>query len=288
MTDEEYIDIAIEVSKKAPYSFGAIIVKDGKIIGRSDDNTLIAKSIFNHAELQAIESASQNKNLYGKLTRATLYTSCEPCMMCLGAILQDGISKIVYAATIKNSNDYYSPEMMTNIEGLTKIGNSNIEIIKELHREKAVIVLKSYQFKPKNRILITGAILSTENTLTDIYQTITSWIDTKKHTISTPLDTMKFHGNDFEKYQRAMNLLQDTELMIAEMSNISTGQGLELQEATNLNIPVLVIAKTGSKISSLVKGNKIVKNIIYYNNIEDIKNDILEFIKEKGKRRETL
>lgn len=288
MTDEEYIDIAIEISKKAPYSFGAIIVKDGKIIGRSDDNTLIAKSIFNHAELQAIESASQNKNLYGKLTRATLYTSCEPCMMCLGAILQEGISKIVYAATIQDSNDYYSPEMMTNIEGLTKIGNSNIEIIKELHREKAVIVLKSYQFKPKNRILITGAILSTENTLTDIYQTITSWIDTKKHTISTPLDTMKFHGNDFEKYQRAMNLLQDTELMIAEMSNISTGQGLELQEATNLNIPVLVIAKTGSKISSLVKGNKIVKNIIYYNNIEDIKNDILEFIKEKGKRRETL
>lgn len=44
MTDEEYIDIAIEISKKAPYPFGAIIVKDGKIIGRSDDNTLIAKA----------------------------------------------------------------------------------------------------------------------------------------------------------------------------------------------------------------------------------------------------
>ena len=100
----------------------------------------------------------------------------------------------------------------------------------------------------------------------------------KKHTVSSPLDTIKFQGNAFEKYQRAMNLLQDTKLMIAEMSNISTGQGLELQEATNLNIPVLVIAKTGSKISSLVKGNKIVKNIIYYDNIEDIKNDILEFI----------
>lgn len=278
MTDEEYIDIAIEISKKAPYPFGAIIVKDGKIIGRSDDNTLIAKSMFNHAELEAIESASQNKNLYGDLTGATLYTSCESCMMCLGAILYEGISKIVYAATIQDSNDYYSPEIIINTEELTKFGNSNIEIVKELHREKAVEVLKAYQLKTKNRILITGAILSTENTSTDIYQTITSWIDMKKHTVSSPLDTIKFQGNDFEKYQRAMNLLQDTKLMIAEMSNISTGQGLELQEATNLNIPVLVIAKKGSKISSLVKGNKIVKNIIYYDNIEDIKNDILEFI----------
>lgn len=278
MTDEEYIDMAIEISKKAPYPFGAIVVKNGKIIGRSDDTTLIAKSMFNHAELEAIENASQNKNLYGDLAGATLYTSCESCMMCLGAILYEGISKIVYAATIQDSNDYYSPEIITNMEELTKFGNSNIEIIKELHREKAVEVLKAYQLKTKNRILITGAILSTENTSTDIYPTITSWIDMKEYTVSSPLDTIKFQGNDFEKYQRAMNLLQDTKLMIAEMSNISTGQGLELQEATNLNIPVLVIAKKGSKISSLVKGNKIVKNIIYYDNIEDIKNDILEFI----------
>ena len=55
---------------------------------------------------------------------------------------------------------------------------------------------------------------------------------------------------------------------------------MELQEATTLNIPILVIAKTESKVSSLVKGCKNVKNIIYYENIEDIKNDVLEFIEE--------
>ena len=52
--------------------------------------------------------------------------------------------------------------------------------------------------------------------------------------------------------------------MIAEMSSVSTGQGIEIQEATTLNIPILVIAKTNSKISGLVKGCKSVKNIIYY------------------------
>ena len=107
-----------------------------------------------------------------------------------------------------------------------------------------------------------------------------SLIDTSKYSVSSPLDTMRFDGNDIERYKRAMSLLQDTKLVIAEMSNISTGQGMELQEAVNLNIPILVIAKEGSKISGLVKGCNNVKTIIYYNKIEDIEDKILRFIEE--------
>ena len=132
----------------------------------------------------------------------------------------------------------------------------------------------------KNRILITGAVLASDNNLVDTYNKIISWINTEKYQVSSPLDTMKFAGNDYERYDRAMNLLKDTKLVISEMSNISTGQGMELQEAATLDIPILVIAKTGSKISSLVKGCKKVQNIIYYNDIKDIKNDILNFIEE--------
>ena len=141
MTDKEYIDIAIEISKKAKYPYGAIIVKDGKIIGRSDDETIVGKSIYSHAELKAIESAS--KSLYKNLDDATIYTSCEPCMMCMGAILYEGISKIVYVATLQDSNDYYCPEIITDIEKLIKYSNKKIDIIKELHREKAIEVLKA-------------------------------------------------------------------------------------------------------------------------------------------------
>jgi len=133
--------------------------------------------------------------------------------------------------------------------------------------------------KVKNRILITGAVLASDNSLIDIYNKILSWLDNSKYQISTPLDTMKFKGTDIERYERAMSLLQDTKLMIAEMSNVSTGQGMEIQEAVNLKIPILVIAKQNSKISGLVKGCKNVKDIIYYNNIEDAKEEILDFIK---------
>lgn len=142
MVDEQYIDIAIEISKNAKYPYGAIVVKNGEIIGRSDDDTFISKSMYSHAELMAIESASKNKNLYGDLKGATMYVSCEPCMMCMGAILYEEFDKLVYAATLQDSSDNYCPEMITNIDELAKYSKNNITTIKELHRNKAIEILK--------------------------------------------------------------------------------------------------------------------------------------------------
>ena len=147
MTDDKYIDIAIEISRKSKDPYGAIVVKDDKIIGRSDDKTLIGKGMYSHAELKAMESASKNKNLYGDLKGTTIYVSCEPCMMCMGATLYEQFSKIVYAATLKDSNDFYCQEVLTDIEILAKYSNNKIEIVKGLHREKAVNVLKERKIK---------------------------------------------------------------------------------------------------------------------------------------------
>ncbi len=141
MTDEQFIDIAIEISKNAKYPYGAIIVKDGEIIGRSNDTTLIENSMYSHAELEAIESASKNKNLYGDLKGSTMYVSCEPCMMCMGAILYEEFDKLVYAATLQDSNHFYCPEMITDIYELAKYAKDKIEIVKELHRDKDIEVL---------------------------------------------------------------------------------------------------------------------------------------------------
>ena len=59
-----------------------------------------------------------------------------------GAILYEEFSKIVYAATLQDSNDNYCPEMITDIDVLSKYGKNKIEIIKELNRDKAVEILK--------------------------------------------------------------------------------------------------------------------------------------------------
>lgn len=162
----------------------------------------------------------------------------------------------------------------------------NIDLFKALKDKEKENITRNWNeannsTKVKNKVLITGAVLSSDNSSVDTYESIISLIDTSKYAVSSPLDTMKFKGNDVERYERAMNLLKDTKMIIAEMSSVSTGQGMELQEAVNLGIPILVVAKEGSKISGLVKGCKNVKDIIYYKEINDIKDKILKFIEEE-------
>ena len=143
--DEKFIDIAIDLSAKAKYPFGAIVVRNGQIIGKSNDVVPIKDTIYTHAELIAIESAIFNIKDYisrGNLHQCTLYTSCEPCMMCQEAILAEGISRVVYAATIEDSNKYFCDEFPVSIEDIVKRSNSQIKIIPELHRAKAVEILK--------------------------------------------------------------------------------------------------------------------------------------------------
>jgi hypothetical protein len=134
----------------------------------------------------------------------------------------------------------------------------------------------------KELVLITGSVLNSNPELTNVYTKLVSMIDREKYDVLSPLDTMKFEGTDKERYERAMEVLENTKVMIAEMSNVSTGQGMEIQRAATLGIPILVIAKENSKISGLVKGCPVVKKIIYYNEILLIKNEINDFIKRIG------
>lgn len=133
------------------------------------------------------------------------------------------------------------------------------------------------------QVLVTGAVLATDPELTENYKKLNDSLHCDEYhlCIHSPLATMKFKGTDEEKYVRAMELVGIADVVIAEMSNVSTGQGMELQEATRLGKSILVIAKTGSKISGLIKGCPNVRNILFYDDIYDITNDINKFIKEE-------
>ena len=137
----------------------------------------------------------------------------------------------------------------------------------------------------KKRILITGTVMNANSDSTKIYERLVEICREVSDSIYSPLDTLKFKGSDIERYNRAMELLQNTDIVIAEMSTSSTGQGMELQEAVDLNIPIIVIAKNNSKISGLVKGSGKVKSIIYYDKIEDIKEELIIQLKEENNER---
>uniref|UniRef100_A0A7C2PKH7 Nucleoside deaminase n=1 Tax=candidate division WOR-3 bacterium TaxID=2052148 RepID=A0A7C2PKH7_UNCW3 len=78
--------------------FAAIIVKDGKIVGKGTNLVTSTNDPTAHAEIVAIREAARNLNTFN-LRGAEIYTSCEPCPMCLGAIYWARIEKIYYAAT---------------------------------------------------------------------------------------------------------------------------------------------------------------------------------------------
>lgn len=75
---------------------GAVIVKDNQIIARAHNRCLANNRVTSHAELLAIDEASQFLDNY-RLEGCDLYVTLEPCMMCLGAIFQARISRLIYA-----------------------------------------------------------------------------------------------------------------------------------------------------------------------------------------------
>lgn len=100
--DGQFMARAIELSEQNVLNgggpFGAVIVKDGKIVAEGVNRVTAQNDPTAHAEVNAIRSACNSLNTF-KLDGCTIYTSCEPCPMCLSAIYWAGISRIFYGNT---------------------------------------------------------------------------------------------------------------------------------------------------------------------------------------------
>lgn len=78
--------------------FGAVVVKDGEIIGRGSNQVTGSNDPTAHAEIVAIRDAARHLKSFD-LSGCEIYSSCEPCPMCLGAIYWARLDKLYYAAT---------------------------------------------------------------------------------------------------------------------------------------------------------------------------------------------
>ncbi len=78
--------------------FGAVVVKDGKIVGTGSNKVTVDNDPTAHAEIVAIRNAAKNLGTFD-LSGCEIYSSCEPCPMCLGAIYWARFDKLYYAAT---------------------------------------------------------------------------------------------------------------------------------------------------------------------------------------------
>ena len=106
MTKEELMRRAIELSENSVRNgggpFGAVIAKDGEIIAEGNNKVTINNDPTAHAEVCAIRNACKILNTF-ELANCVIYTSCEPCPMCLGAIYWARLSKIFYANDRKDA-----------------------------------------------------------------------------------------------------------------------------------------------------------------------------------------
>ncbi len=94
----EALKEAEKASKNNEVPIGAVIVKDGIIIGRGHNTRESGESVLGHAEINAIEAASRFIGDW-RLTDTDIYVTIEPCPMCCGAIYQSRIRTIIYGAS---------------------------------------------------------------------------------------------------------------------------------------------------------------------------------------------
>ena len=94
----EAIKLSAESVRSGGGPFGAVIVRNGEIIARGENRVTVCNDPTAHAEVSAIREAAARLGTYD-LSGCEIYSSCEPCTMCLGAIYWARLDRLYYAGT---------------------------------------------------------------------------------------------------------------------------------------------------------------------------------------------
>ena len=150
---EQFLRRAIEMSQRAALeyctggAFGAVIVKDGKIVAEGMNRVVATHDPTWHAEMEAVRLACVTLQSF-KLPGCILYTSAEPCPMCMAACYWAGIEQVFYAATIEDALQYGEFDDRPIYEELALPKEKRSIRMTQLLRDEAVVVWKRYHAKP--------------------------------------------------------------------------------------------------------------------------------------------
>ena len=139
--DERFMRIAIEEARRADFPFGAVIVKDGRILARGRNLGRTQRDPTAHGEMVAIRRTVAAFG-GGILKGATLYTSGEPCAMCMGAILWCGMGRVVFAASLEQLATVIDQIMITSADLAARAKFAPIEITGGVLADEAMVLFK--------------------------------------------------------------------------------------------------------------------------------------------------
>lgn len=147
--DKYFMGIAIDMAKKAREKgnepFGAILTKDGEIVKEGANKIFSACDPTYHAEIGLIRDFCRENNV-SDLSEYTLYSSCEPCVMCSGAMVWSKLGKLVYSVTHDQLAEIAGSNIMIGSdEVFDKSPNRPVVVAKLLNKE-GLKVFNNYTF----------------------------------------------------------------------------------------------------------------------------------------------
>lgn len=148
--DKQFMTRAVELARigveaNAGGPFGCVVVKDGKIVGEGNNRVTSTNDPTAHAEVVAIRAACRALDAF-QLDGCTIYTSCEPCPMCLGAIYWARPARVFYACTRADAADIGFDDDFIYRE-LEKSNSEREMVLTELMRDEALELFKTWAAK---------------------------------------------------------------------------------------------------------------------------------------------
>ena len=147
--DKEFMREAIRLSMNSVETgggpFGAVIVKDGRIIAGTSNSVTLDNDPTAHAEVNCIRKACKALGTFD-LSGCDIYTSCEPCPMCLGAIYWARIKKVFYGNTKKDAADINFADDFIYKELEQRYGERTVPFI-PLLRDEALSSFRAWEEK---------------------------------------------------------------------------------------------------------------------------------------------
>ena len=142
-TDSDFMQIALNLAQQAALNdevpVGAIVVKDGIVIGRGSNAPITLQDPTAHAEIIAMREAAQHLGNY-RLVDCTLYVTLEPCAMCGGALQHARIARLVYGASDPKTGACGS---VVNLMGEPKL-NHHCEVLASVLAEECGAILTAF------------------------------------------------------------------------------------------------------------------------------------------------
>lgn len=148
-TDERFMKKAIEVARKARQEgnepFGAVLIKDGESVMIGENRIHTFSDPTHHAELGLIRQFCTEQQIFD-LSEYTLYTSCEPCVMCSGAMVWSNLGRMVYSVSHDQLAEIAGGNIMIGSKEVFEKSPQRPELTEKVLNEEGLKVFEGYSF----------------------------------------------------------------------------------------------------------------------------------------------